>query len=413
MERKVTSRERPVKKSPASAGTAAVEPFGEIVEPKEVKKRAGKTVKKAKTAVEPAIRAVRKRTAKASHIDPFAEVVDAPPPVKKAPAKKAKAQKPDVKKRALKPVKKEAVPVPVTAAEAVEPAATVTETFKTLAAPTLPSLERENRARLQMQSPTRLYFYWSARENPWALLRNAFGGETGSYQLVLKLTNLRRDTEEIHTAEPEGNYWFNVEPGGEYQAEIGFYAPNRPYFRVIYSNTVETPRRTPSPRSATEADWSISTDKFAEVLDVAGFSRDAFDVAMTGDDPVAAEDVTRTAFFKLISRGNYDVEAVSAEDIRYAMLSLAAGASLDELRHSVSAVLFEMLEANAENLTRKRAMTTLTEHFDIDESEFGEEQLGPEVYGASLVGFPRTLKPRSLSSRYNPLSSRTVGIWPQ
>ena len=120
-----------------------------------------------------------------------------------------------------------------------------------------------------MQTPTRIYFYWAVKENPWHLLKNAFGSDTGSYTLVLKLTNLRRDSEEIHPCDAAGNWWFDVEPDGEYQAEVGFYAPNRPYFRIIYSNTVETPRRSPSPHPASEARWMVSAGKFAEVLDVA------------------------------------------------------------------------------------------------------------------------------------------------
>ena len=185
-----------------------------------------------------------------------------------------------------------------------EPKVELSPAFKALAEPALPELTRENRARLMMQTPTQLYFYWSVKENPYHLLSNAFGDETGSYTLVLKLTNLRRDTEEIHPAEAEGNWWFDVEPDGEYQAEIGFYAPNRPYFRIIYSNTVETPRRSPSRHSATEAVWNVSGNKFAEVLDVAGFSQDAFDVAMAGDDHAAAENATHTAFSRFIGTGD-------------------------------------------------------------------------------------------------------------
>ena len=118
---------------------------------------------------------------------------------------------------------------------ASEPKAKLSPAFRALAEPVLPELSRENRARLLMQTPTRLYFYWAVKENPWTMLKKAFGSDTGSYTLVLKLTNLRRDSEEIHPCDAAGNWWFDVEPDSEYQAEIGFYAPNRPYFRVIYS----------------------------------------------------------------------------------------------------------------------------------------------------------------------------------
>ena len=38
--------------------------------------------------------------------------------------------------------------------------------FLELAVPKLPVLPKENRARLLMQSPNRLYFYWSVRDVP-------------------------------------------------------------------------------------------------------------------------------------------------------------------------------------------------------------------------------------------------------
>jgi hypothetical protein len=291
---------------------------------------------------------------------------------------------------------------------AVEPTVEISLVFKALAEPALPELQRENRARLLMQTPTRLYFYWSVKENPWHLLKNAFGEDTGSYALVLKLTNLRRDSEEIHPAEAEGNWWFSVESDGSYRAEIGFYAPNRPYFRIIYSNTVATPRRSPSPRAATGADWTVSANKFAEVLDVAGFSHDAFDVAMAGDDQAVAENATHIAFSRFVGAGDYELHGIDAGDIRYAMIALASGLKLEDLRFRVSPALFAILQANAENLEAGKAMSALTEYFDIDESEFAEEQVGSAVYGASLVNFPRTLKTRLLSPRYAPASSHSI-----
>ena len=229
------------------------------------------------------------------------------------------------------------------------------------------------------------------------------GNDTGSYTLVLKLTNLRRDSEEIQPADAEGNWWFDVEPDGEYQAEIGFYAPNRPYFRILYSNTVETPRRSPSPNIASDSDWRVSANKFAEVLDVAGFSRDAFDVAMAGDDHAAAENTSHTAFSSFLGTSRQDILGITAEDIRYVMLAFASGATLDTIRFRVSTGLFAILQANADKLHASRAMSALTEYFDIDEAEFTEEQSGSAVFGASRVNFPRTLKTRGIS----PVSSHS------
>jgi hypothetical protein len=281
--------------------------------------------------------------------------------------------------------------------------------FLELADVKLPELKRDNRARLQMQSPTRLYLYWAIRENPWAMLSNIFGDGLGNYSLVLKLTDVTSGTEKVHPCEAEGNWWFDVEPDREYEAEIGFYSVSRPYFRILNSNRVATPRRTPSPRAATEANWMVSAGQFAKVLDAAGFSRDAFDVVMAGDDIGLAASSTEKAFSDFLGDGEFVLGGIAADEIRFALLSLAAGTQLGELRERVSPILFGLLEQNSERVDAKRAMDALAEHFDLDEEVVEEYETGPAVYGASLVSFPRSLKTRTVSPkdsrRLNPVSS--------
>src|SRR5687767_16041068 len=70
--------------------------------------------------------------------------------------------------------------------------------FRELALPRLPELRRADRARLQMQTPTRLFFYWSVGSNPFQKLNKALGIETTSYTPVLKLVDLKRDLEEFY-----------------------------------------------------------------------------------------------------------------------------------------------------------------------------------------------------------------------
>jgi hypothetical protein len=287
-----------------------------------------------------------------------------------------------------------------------EPAVEVSPVFKALAEVTLPELPRENRARLLMQSPTRAYFYGSLRDDPWKRLHHAFGDQ-GSYTLVIKLSNLTAGTEDLYPAEAEGEWWFEVEPDTEYQAEIGFYATNRPYFRIIHSNTIHTPRRSPSPDPASDARWTVSATKFAEVLDVAGFSRDAFDVAMAGDDVDLADDATRSAYRELTGSEN-GIDGASAADIRHALISIASGSLLEDLRFQTTAPIFASLQQSAGKITAAAAQEALREHFEIDEAEWTEYEHGAAVYGASLVHFPKTLKTRSRTSRFNPLSSHSV-----
>jgi len=278
--------------------------------------------------------------------------------------------------------------------------------MKELASVELPQLEKENRARLQMQSPTRLFFYWSMKGNPFQMLNRAFHGNTGSYTLVTKLINLSRDTEEIYPVEAEGNYWFAVDSDSSYRAEIGFYAPNRPYVRVMFSNTVTTPRKRPSSRVATAADWNISAKQFAQVLDVSGFKRDAFEVAVAGD---MSQPVDYRPFAQFIERDQSDFAGIASDELRYALMLIASGISIESLRYRIDASLFALLQASAERLNRENALAALKDQFGIEEEETFEEEPETAVFGASLVSFPRRVKRKGKLpevSEYAPVSSQ-------
>ena len=269
--------------------------------------------------------------------------------------------------------------------------------FAELAAPKLPELARENRAWLQMQSPNRIYFYWAIKNNPFQTLQKVFAGHTGSYQLVAKFVNLKNEQEEIRAVDAEGNYWFNAESDASYRAEIGFYAPNRPYIRVIFSNTVETPRKSPSPRAASDADWAISANAFAQVLDNSGFRQDAFEVALAGDNSAAAERSTESALNQLIGKGKWDFSAINTDEVRFALLALASGVSLEELRGQISEALFIILQEHTARLSAENALSALKENFEVFTEEiFEEEELGAAVFGASLVNFPKSIKKRTV-----------------
>ncbi|MEZ5423877.1 MAG: DUF4912 domain-containing protein [Pyrinomonadaceae bacterium] len=366
-------------KAKEKAATAVATPAEEVksvetTPKKQAAKAATKTraIKAAtpKTAVKPATK-TRKRAAKAPELHPpTAEVV-------KTPAE------PEVIERS--------------------------RAFNLLADVELPKVRRQNRARLLMQSPTRLYFYWSLKEDPWQQIHRTFG-ESGSasYMLVLKLKDLSRDIEEIHRVEREGNWWFEVEPDGRYSAEIGFYSPSRPYFRIVYSNTIETPRRGPSPMPAKDAEWRISANKFAQVLDVSGFQRDAFDVAMVGDDHYGAMDRSERALAGLIGNTNASFNGISHDDIRYALLSLAAGTSLVQLRNRIGSALFRLLEASASKIDPASARGVLVEHFEVDDSDWTEDEPEFTSIGGSRLNFPKRLRAKRVpaySPRYNPVSS--------
>ena len=285
-------------------------------------------------------------------------------------------------------------------AEVPESEEEIDPVFAELAEPKLPELQKENRAKLLMQSPNRLFFYWSIKNNPFQTLQKVFAGNTGNYQLVAKFVNLKTDREEMRAVDAEGNYWFNVEADSTYRAEIGFYAPGRPYIRVIFSNTIETPRKSPSPRIATDADWAISANSFAQVLDISGFSRDAFEVALAGDNEAIAEHATQNAFHQLTGERTFDF---NSEEVRFALLALASGVSLEELRGQISEALFNLLQENIAKVSAENALAALKENFEVfDEEIFEGEEIGAQVFGASLVNFPKTIKKRTISKLLAP-----------
>ena len=283
------------------------------------------------------------------------------------------------------------------------------EVFKKLADPKLPSPEKRNRARLQMQSPTKLYFYWSMTENPFQKLNRALHRQSNNYTLVIKLIDISRETEEIWPCDASGSWWFDVESGREYRAEIGFYSPSRPFVRVMFSNAISTPKQSPSRVPSIESQWSVSADKFAQVLDVSGFKRDAFDVALAGDDAAYSDHQAVSALRRFTSKP-IDAKDFHPEDIRYALFALASGFKLDELRHRIGSRLFSMLKGNEMTSNKAAARDVVEKHFSAEAADIVEEISEPLVFGASRIHFQKRFRSVPRSGRFEPLSSLNAGV---
>ncbi|NNE97849.1 MAG: DUF4912 domain-containing protein [Pyrinomonadaceae bacterium] len=285
--------------------------------------------------------------------------------------------------------------------------------FKELSEPKLPDLPKENRARLQMQSPNRLYFYWSIKNNPFQTLSKALSGRTGTYTLVAKLVNRTKGIEELFPVEAEGNWWFTVDADSDYRAEIGFYAPNRPYVRIIFSNEIRTPRKRPSKRRDYTPSFNVDANQFAEVLGAAGYRRDAFEVAVAGDDEALEQKATRKTYSSLVGRKVSEFRPDEGDEIRFAMLALASGYALEDVRGEISAGLFARLESEISRFSADQVLSALKENFDIFGDEFiDEEEIGSAVFGASMVNFPRKLKKRSIPKTLMPKISDLAKLYP-
>ncbi len=276
--------------------------------------------------------------------------------------------------------------------------------FKTLFEPKLPALSKENRARLQMQSPTRLYFYWSFKNNPFETLRRIFGAEARNHTLIVKLVNRTQNREEIFPIDVEGSTWFEVDADSSYQTEIGFYAAHQPFVRLMFSNTVVTPRKNPSSRSDFSSDWTVSANKFAQVLDSSGYAKDAVEVALAGDDAEIAETATRNAFTQVFGNQETDFSEAAASEIRFVLLALASGYSPESLRGQISKNLFAKLMENAWQLSAEKALNALQENFGEFVEETFEENFGQAAFGASSINFPQFSKRRILPE-FTPISS--------
>ena len=279
--------------------------------------------------------------------------------------------------------------------------------FKELAEPKLPALREENRAFLQIQSPTRVFFYWSLKQDSSNTLRRALGTRADDYFLAIRLTNLSTNKEEIHQVGNKGSWWFNnIEADSKYRAEVGFYAQGRPFVRIVFSNTLETPRLKPSENVAYQPYFAVTADQFAEVLDLAGFSQDAFEVSIQGDEPQIADEATQKAFVQLTGKGQIDFSSINISELRYVLFALASGVSLYSLRTQVAENLFEFLSAltqeNPEALTEEKVILALEEFFGVSpfEEKIEEEFIASTVFGASLINFPKQMKKKT--SKYNP-----------
>ena len=280
-------------------------------------------------------------------------------------------------------------PVPVEAVDADETDPTdASPVFKLLSKPVLPELKHDVRARLLMQSPTRIYFYWSAGSRAYQTLQNVVGNAS-DYQLVLRLLDLSNDTEQIFPIDAEGSWWFDVSPDTEYRAEVGFYSTSRPFVRLLFSNTLRTPRKSPSPHKSSEARWAVTTHAFAEVLDASGFEEDAVEIIHSE----TVNDV-RPAFAAHVGLAESDLADIEAKELNDALRLLAAGSPLEDLRLKITAALYQLLQAHLNKLSGDEFRRKFSAADVTDESQTFSS------VGGSLVNIP--------GRRYKPLSSINI-----
>ena len=135
----------------------------------------------------------------------------------------------------------------------------------------LPLVLKRDSIQLLLQSPNKLFLYWSFANDPRAALRAAFGELAAHYRLAVRLVKVESGEEFLLDAPPERMQWFEVYPRHVYRADVGFHAANRPFVRLLSSNEVRTPPDSASHMSADEQEFQVKAEEFARLLGGAGY----------------------------------------------------------------------------------------------------------------------------------------------
>lgn len=156
---------------------------------------------------------------------------------------------------------------------------------------TPPEVQVSDSIQLLLQSPHKLFLYWTLARDADATLREAFGALAAHYRLMVRLVKVESGEEFLLEAAQERMQWFDVYPRHAYRADVGFHAEHRPFVRLLSSHTVHTPPDSVSPTIDVEPEFQLKAEEFARVLRAAGYERYAITLTPeSGDLTVSHED---------------------------------------------------------------------------------------------------------------------------
>lgn len=135
----------------------------------------------------------------------------------------------------------------------------------------LPLALKRDSIQLLLQSPGKLFLYWSFATDPRATLRQAFGELAAHYRLAVRLVKVESGEEFLLDAPRERMQWFEVYPRHVYRADVGFHAAGRPFVRLLSSAEVRTPPDSASHLSDTEREFQVKAEEFVRLLGGAGY----------------------------------------------------------------------------------------------------------------------------------------------
>lgn len=283
----------------------------------------------------------------------------------------------------------------------------------------LPKIRREDQIRLLVQSPTKLYLYWSFAHDPFMTLRRMFGDAARNYNVAVRLIDVESGAENLQLlAERASGAWLTVRAGRRFRADVGLYAPGRAFIKILSSNVVGTPRVGVSPRVHPEPEFRVSASEFTRTLSEAGYTNDAIEVWLEAADAATGARATRSIAQRFAGAEIPGFTEEDLTDLRQFIAALAVGISFDELRANLSPTFARWLD-----VARRNAPNDKFEHenllqvlhtffdFELEQETFGaigERRSLAVAWTASDVRFPAPLSHVWLPSMTAGLLSRLV-----
>jgi hypothetical protein len=263
----------------------------------------------------------------------------------------------------------------------------------------LPEVYPGDRIKLMAQSPRKLYVYWGLEQNPFATLVRAFGPQAAGYSLVLRLVNTETGDEFLHLASETKSQWLDVQSGYSYRVDLGLYATGRAFIRILSSNITQTPRSGVARTTDEAPEWNISAEKFARVLDEAGYVSDALEVTLEAADEATSDLATRTIAETFSGKQLPLMTEEELIEMRGLLAALAFGASFDSLRAVLTPPLASWLaEANSQSVAMNggRMIEVLRAVLGIEmsrtpfdaQTEAAMRRAARVIVGASEVNLP-------------------------
>ncbi len=265
----------------------------------------------------------------------------------------------------------------------------------------LPLPRTQDRVRLLVQSPHRLFLYWTFRRNPFESLPRAFGARAAGFRFGVRLLNLTDGSDEFAPAGLDetgraGEYWFTAQPGTGYAAHIGFLTDRNFFIRLLASQPVQTPRLSVSPRADDAPQFKAPPAEFARVLNETGYARDALAVRFEAADVRATEPLSQRIAAGFFDGQAFALEQQDAQTLRTLLLALALNEPLAGV--NLPAALREELQRNlaAYDLAELRrriihALGFTAEEFD----ELEADGVTAQTWSSFSIGASRVRLPSS------------------